>query len=212
MVSKTIHGNDDDDAFEPFEQFEGSKKVNSTHSANTHNAAQAHHAPDTALLSAKDWRLKIRTRAITYLSRREYSRVELRKKILFSLRQFECEHELGESIADEVLDDLALHNWQSDVRVAASVSKVKGERYGNARVKHELKQQGLNSELIAEALASLASTELKRAHDVWLKKFGHPPVDLKDKAKQIRFMASRGFGFDVINKIIKNADDLFDEE
>ena len=208
MVPRITH---DDDAFEQFEPFEGLKKVHSAHITDTQDAEQAHQASDITLLSAKDWRQKVRTRAITYLSRREYSRVELRKKVLLSLRHFDCEDDLGSSITDEVLDDLAQHNWQSDVRVAASVAKVKGERYGNARVKHELKQQGLDSELITEALEQLASTELKRAHDVWLKKFGQPPADLKEKAKQIRFMASRGFGFDVINKVIKNADDLFDD-
>ena len=208
MASKIIHGNNNDDAFEQFEKIES---VDNTHHIDTEDAIQTNHPSNLTVLNTKDWRQKVRTRAITYLSRREYSRVELRKKVLFSLRNFECENDLGSSITDEVLDDLAQHNWQSDVRVAASVAKVKGERYGNARVKHELKQQGLDSELITEALEQLSSTELKRAHDVWLKKFGQPPADLKEKAKQIRFMASRGFGFDVINKVIKNADDLFDE-
>lgn len=205
MVSKIIHNNDD--AFEQFENVnENDNKLHNT----DHNTDHDTDASDIIPLNTKDWRQKVRTRAITYLSRREYSRVELRKKILFSMRQFECEHDLGASITDEVLDDLAQHNWQSDARVAASVAKVKGERYGNARVKHELNQQGLDSETIAATLEQLASTELKRAHDVWLKKFGQTPADLKEKAKQVRFMASRGFGFDVINRVIKNADDWDD--
>ena len=195
-----------------FEQFAPIEDKHSTEN-DSYNTRKVQPSADTniVVLSEKDWRQKVRTRAITYLAKREYSRFELRKKILFSLRQFECEHEMAGHILEEVLDHLSHDNWQSDARVAASIAKVKGERYGSARVRHELNQQGLDNELIAQELAQLANTELRRAHEVWQNKFGQAPVDLKEKAKQVRFMASRGFGFDVINKVIKGADDLYFE-
>ncbi|TDR33119.1 recombination regulator RecX [Hydromonas duriensis] len=207
MVSKI---NFDDNEFEQFENVENTLEPNQN--KNKRSTAYDHSDnPQTIVLSQQDWLKKVRTRAITYLSRREYSRVELRKKVLFSLRNYDCENDLALTLLDDVLDDLAQHNWQSDERVAASVSKIKGERYGSARVKHELNQQGLSHELIAHEMAQLASTELQRAHDVWQKKFGQAPADLKEKAKQVRFMASRGFNFDIINRIIKNADNLFED-
>jgi regulatory protein len=37
---------------------------------------------------------------------------------------------------------------------------------------------------------------------VWEKKFGQPPTTEQEKAKQIRFMQSRGFGWEVIKLVM----------
>jgi len=38
---------------------------------------------------------------------------------------------------------------------------------------------------------------------VWQRKFGVAPQDAKEKARQMRFMQSRGFGFDVIFQVLR---------
>lgn len=208
-ITPTHHDVDDDDA--DFEQFES--ESNDDEFERTSHANNKKDENYQVVLSEKDWTQKIRVRAITYLSRREYSRTELSKKVVFSLRGFACEGAQANdlTIVNAVLDELTRQNWQSDERVAASVAKVKGERFGVSRVKHELKQQGLDNALIATQIEALKSTEHARALEVWRKKFGESPADLKEKAKQIRFMAGRGFSFDVINRIIKNADNEYDD-
>ena len=45
------------------------------------------------------------------------------------------------------------------------------------------------------------------AKALWLKKFGQPAQDEKEKAKQVRFLQARGFGFDIIRKIIRGLDE-----
>jgi regulatory protein len=45
-------------------------------------------------------------------------------------------------------------------------------------------------------------SELDRAREVWRKKFGTAPVDAAEKAKQIRFLQSRGFTPEVIRRAI----------
>ena len=53
-----------------------------------------------------------------------------------------------------------------------------------------------------EAVARLRATEVDRAREVWRKKFAAPPVDAAERGKQMRFLASRGFGGDAIHKVV----------
>jgi regulatory protein len=56
-------------------------------------------------------------------------------------------------------------------------------------------------------VAELRNTELARARAVWQKKFDHPPEDAAERAKQMRFLASRGFGGDTIHRVVSGGDD-----
>ncbi|MDR6354899.1 SOS response regulatory protein OraA/RecX [Pseudomonas psychrotolerans] len=38
--------------------------------------------------------------------------------------------------------------------------------------------------------------------EVWRKKFGTPPADAKERAKQGRFLAYRGYAMDGINRVL----------
>ncbi len=57
--------------------------------------------------------------------------------------------------------------------------------------------------MISAALPELKETELEAARDVWQRKFGALPQDDKEKAKQVRFLQSRGFALDVIFKVLR---------
>jgi regulatory protein len=48
----------------------------------------------------------------------------------------------------------------------------------------------------------LKETEFERAYHLWLKKFGQKAQDQKERARQYRFLASKGFSLDVVAKII----------
>jgi regulatory protein len=54
----------------------------------------------------------------------------------------------------------------------------------------------------------MRSTELERAREVWRKKFGEPPEDQVARAKQIRFLVSRGFAPEVVRKVVSGAEDF----
>ena len=38
--------------------------------------------------------------------------------------------------------------------------------------------------------------------EVWRRKFGTPPADAKERAKQGRFLAYRGYAMDGINRVL----------
>lgn len=143
--------------------------------------------------------LSLKGRALRLLSGREHSRAELERK----LQGFEEEP----GTLTQALDELQAKGFISEARVIESVVNRRSAKLGTARIKQELQGKGLDSEAVSEALAGLKATEFERAQDVWRKKFGAPAQDAQAAAKQMRFLASRGFGGDVIRKVVAGAVD-----
>lgn len=133
-------------------------------------------------------------RAIGYLSRREHSRHELSRK----LAPFTDDPQEIESL----LTQLERENWLSNERFAQSLLNRRASRQGASRILNELRQHGVDAVAIANLGQQLQDTEFERARAVWEKKFGRPPTDAKDYARQYRFLASRGFAAECLRRIL----------
>jgi regulatory protein len=133
-----------------------------------------------------------------YLARREYGRVELRAKLLPHVQD-------GDDV-EAVLDDLAQRNWLSDERAAEQMVNQRRSRFGTQRIAHELRRKGIGENLIDAALPQLKESEFEAARVVWQKKFGVLPQDAKEKARQVRFLQSRGFSMESIFNLFKSGD------
>ncbi len=133
-----------------------------------------------------------------FLARREYSRAELHAKL--------SSNAMPEDNLDAVLDELVKRGWLSDARAAEQIVNARRARFGTQRIAHELKQKGISDDLINAALPQLKQGELEAAREVWQKKFGAVAQDAKEKAKQMRFLQSRGFSMGVIIKVMKFSD------
>ena len=59
----------------------------------------------------------------------------------------------------------------------------------------------------ARRAANMSARWISRAREVWRRKFGEPPTDAAERGKQMRFLASRGFGGDAIRKVVSGGDD-----
>lgn len=141
-----------------------------------------------------------------YLARREYSRAELAAK-LRPYAQVEDDFEQVQPVdLEALLDDLVERGYLSDERAATQLLHARRHRFGTQRITHEMHQKGISEELIAQVLPELKDTELETARGVWQRKFGTLPHDAKEKARQMRFLQSRGFGFEVIFKVLSHDD------
>ncbi len=147
--------------------------------------------------------LSLRARALQCLARREYSRAELRAKLLPHVRTDEDFEQAPPVDLDVLLDDLTARGWLSDARATTQLVHAKRSRFGTQRITHELRQRGIADELIEAALPALKETEFEVARSVWQRKFGTLPQDAKEKAKQMRFLQSRGFSLDVIVHVLR---------
>ena len=141
----------------------------------------------------------LKGRALRLLSGREHSRAELERK----LQRFEEEPgSLGAA-----LDDLQAKGFISEQRVVESVLNRRSAKLGAQRIRQELQGKGLDPQIVSDAVTALRSTELARAQAVWLKKFGAAPEDAAAAARQMRFLAARGFSGDAIRRVVKGCVD-----
>lgn len=147
------------------------------------------------------------TRAVAYLARREHSRLELAKKLARYLEDGQSYDEI-----DSVLDRLESKGLLSDERYARTRARVRSQRYGDRRVAMELKVQGVEADLVRDTIEAIEEPEIVRAMRLWERRFGEPASDHKERARQIRFLASRGFRMDTVMKIVnRSRTDDFDE-
>jgi regulatory protein len=147
----------------------------------------------------------LKGRALRYLSQREHSRAELERK-LARFAEDTPDAPAQTQIA-AALDDLASKDLLSDARAAESVLIGQGRRYGVRRLKQTLQTKGLDAELVTSTLQQARLTELDRAREVWRRRYGTVAGDAAARAKQIRFLAGRGFDGDVIRRVVRAADE-----
>lgn len=139
----------------------------------------------------------LKGRALRLLSRREHSRAELERK----LASYE---EVPGELA-RALDELEARDFISEPRVVQSVLHQRAARLGAARVRQELQAKGIAPNAVAEAVAQLQGSELARARALWLRRFGQPPADARERAKQMRFLMARGFSGETASRVLRGA-------
>ncbi len=139
--------------------------------------------------------LSLKGRALRLLGGREHSRTELERKLA------KFEEEPGTLKCS--LDELQAKGFISEQRVIESVLHRRAAKLGTARIKHELQGKGLDPQAVSQAMTQLQSSEHERALAVWQKKFGVAPANATEAAKQMRFLAARGFGAEAIRRIVK---------
>jgi len=142
----------------------------------------------------------LRERALRLLARREHSRAELARKL-------ESTGFVQQDIAP-LLDEFETKNWLSDRRFAESYVADHRARAGSVKLAYDLRQRGVPDSIIEAVLGDNRDSELDRAREVWKKKFGTPPADAVEKARQMRFMLSRGFTPEMTGRILNGRNDI----
>ncbi len=149
--------------------------------------------------------LSVKGRALRYLAQREHSRAELERKLA---RYVEDGPEASaQAQIAAALDELAAKGLLSEARAAEAVLTGQGRRYGARRLKQTMQAKGLAPELVASTLQQARATELERAREVWRRRFGGAPTDAAERARQMRFLAGRGFDGDVIRRVVRGGED-----
>lgn len=139
----------------------------------------------------------LREQALACLARREHSRAELERKLALSGH---AEEEIA-----ALLDDFEARNWLSDRRYAESYVADHRARSGPVKLAYELRLRGVADGIIEAVLAETRGGELERAREIWRKKFGTPPENAQEKARQMRFLQGRGFSQDAIRSVLKES-------
>jgi regulatory protein len=140
---------------------------------------------------------EIREAALRVLALREHSRLELVRKL--------TRKGWSEPVVEQVVDELAEANLQSDERYAESyVRQRAGKAYGPVRIRAELAERGIGQAQAARALAAESPDWFAIAADWYEKRFGsEPPADLKEKSRRQQAMARRGFAHEHIRELME---------
>jgi len=105
-----------------------------------------------------------------------------------------------QAAVERLLDWLEAHGYLSDVRFVESRVNARSRKQGVLRIKAELSRHGVA--LDAGHLAALRESEFSRAQALWQRKFGEVAADPRQRAKQARFLAARGFTGSVVRRIV----------
>ena len=112
--------------------------------------------------------------------------------------------EAAEATVDALLDTLAAGGYLNESRFVESRVHLRSSRFGVQRIQQELAQHGLK--LDAEQHDALRASELERAREVWLKRFGpEPSREPAEQARQTRFLLARGFSPDQVRRLLRFA-------
>jgi len=137
----------------------------------------------------------LKSRALRMLARREHSREELRRK----LERFAAE---GENV-DAVLDDLAQRGWLSDARFAEQAIRARSRRFGPLKLAQQLRSRGVAEETISAGFRAAGKDGASDIAKVWSSRFRAPPMDDRERGRQVRFLQGRGFALDETLKFLK---------
>ena len=148
-------------------------------------------------LSPEELQSKIRNSALGSVGMREHSVAELQRKL-------EQKFERSELIL-QTLDWLLDLGYLNDCRFAeifVRTSIMKGR--GPVRIKQELQQKGVAQKYIVNAIDEAEVDWQQQAAAVLVRKFRSEPADQKERAKQMRFLQSRGYCADHIYPLFES--------
>ncbi len=131
------------------------------------------------------------------LARREYSRAELRERLLAT--------GAGRDECESVLDELTALGFLSDARFAQAVVRQKQGGYSRRAIAETLKQKGVGADAAHAALADHPVDDTDALVALWRRRFGRAPADDREKARQVRFLQARGFALSAILRLLRAA-------
>ena len=147
-----------------------------------------------------------RRAALALLAGRDFSRHELAARLL---RKGHTAPAVEATVAGLVLEGLL----REERYVEHFVTQHAGRGRGPARIRMELREKGVDAELIDQALDAGAADWVRAARDARRRKFGaSPPADYRERAKQARFLQYRGFSSEQIRAALGPGEDEPDHD
>ncbi|RBP79958.1 regulatory protein RecX [Marinomonas rhizomae] len=149
----------------------------------------------------KEHQTSIFDQALSLLSHREHSKKELSTKL--KIRGH------GEEEIESIIERLEEMNYLNDARFAEIFVRGRiNKPLGANRIRQELIQKGISSELAKTTILEAGVDWFELAKQLKKRRFGEAPsMDFKEKAKQSRYLQYRGFDFEQIKYALSSKDE-----
>ena len=132
-------------------------------------------------------------------------------------RSFKTEKEVIEKLKEKGYGDKAInksieflkeYNFINDINYTKAYIKDKLNSFGSQKIKYTLIQKGISKEIVEEALAdSNKDNERKTAFNLAKKKLDiirkKENDNYKISGKLYRYLISKGYGYDIVNQVVK---------
>ena len=147
---------------------------------------------------------KARNTAYRYLTYRPRSRAEIIQKL--------HDREFNQEIIEAVLADLARFGYINDLQFADqwAQSRIRLRGFGRRRIEQELKNKGIDREIIQEVFGKLFvdGAEIETAKLVAGKKIQTMKcVDRETRRRRLAgFLERKGFSFEIIRTVLRDSD------
>lgn len=130
---------------------------------------------------------KVRSKALRYLSRREYSEKELKSKLMAR----GCDKDIAESVVVRLKQE----NLVCDIRFSKALVNVRVRGgYGPLRISRELLDRGVESDIVDELMQKRNGEWESQITRVIQNKYGEKQMHLpEDWVKRANFLRRRGF-------------------
>ena len=147
-----------------------------------------------------------RRSALALLAGRDFSRHELAARLL---RKGHAGPVVEAAVAGLVQEGLLREERYVELFVTQHAARGRGP----ARIRMELREKGVDAELIDQALGAAAADWGRAAREARRRKFGaSPPADYRERAKQARFLQYRGFSSEQIRAALGPGEDEPDHD
>lgn len=140
---------------------------------------------------------KCKNYAVDLVSRKMYTEKEIRTKMMHK--------EFSQTAIDSVIDILKEYGYINDEAYAAIYCEHYMQKYGVKKLEFELKNKGVSSEIIENALSGINNDDT--LEEMIRKKVGTKELDYKEYSKTVRYFLSKGFEYDVIQEILNKLRD-----
>ncbi len=143
----------------------------------------------------------VRTAGYALLAGRDFSRHELTERLL--------RKGYGAAVVEQAVASIVQEGFLQEDRFAEQFVSQRARRgHGPVRVRMGLREKGVEAEAIDNALGTTATDWIQAAREARRRKFGlEPPADLRERAKQARFLQYRGFSSDQIRAALGPGED-----
>ena len=138
--------------------------------------------------------------AINLLSRKDRTKKEIEDKLI--------EKGYDRNVIDNILDKLKSYNYINDEIYCEKYinDKIKFSKYGKNKIKSKLYAKGVDKDIISQKMIEIDNNlEYNRAFELAQKKL--PSLQkydkIKIKSKLSYHLISKGFDYDVVNKVIR---------
>ena len=152
------------------------------------------------ILAEREGLIRCKDSALRIIERSYKTEKEVRDKL--SLKGYE------DNAINKSIEFLKEYNFINDINYTKAFIKDKLNSTGSNKIKYTLIQKGISKELIEEELSNLNEENEKQvAIDLAKKKFliirKRETDNYKISGKLYRYLLSKGYGYDVVNEVIK---------